>query len=465
MSNFFNKTRIEASQLSTQIFEYVSDKFAQAGKVFTVSSAYGQIINVISYLSEMILYFVEDSTTEQNILTASRPQSIYGLARLAGHNATRAIAATGEISFSLVKIPEITGDQIIIPNFTKIKCVNNDRVYLLNLIDDQVRLNIKSSGTYYAQVIQGEIQTQIFTGDGLQLQSYNVASRGSMLLDHFFVKVYVNGVLWKPYESLYDIPREGKGVIVKTGITGGLDIYFGNTNYGMMPPVGSEIRIEYLQTSGQAGNLREGDDILFKWLEPGYSLVGEEVDLNNYLVCDMSKLIGFGSDPEPTSLTRLVAPKTSKSFVFANPENYMIFLEKFNYFSVVDAFSTINDTNLADDNVVYIFLIPEITKRLQSTENYFTVPLKFFTLTTDEELKVVDLIEQSGSKIVSTIVKLIRPTIKKYVINISLITFEGYSQDLVKSEIISKLSDYFLTLRRRDIVPVSDKNNRKYRWC
>ena len=33
---------------------------------------------------------------------------------------------------------------------------------------------------------------------------------------------------WKKYESMLDIPRNGKGFIAKTGITTGLDIYFGN---------------------------------------------------------------------------------------------------------------------------------------------------------------------------------------------------------------------------------------------
>lgn len=456
MSNIFDKTKIQASQLVTQAFNYVSDKFSQAGKVFTLSSAYGQILSVLSQLSTMILFFIEDSVTEQNILTASRPQSIYGLARLAGHNATRAIAATGEISFSVGKIPEIQGDQIIIPNFTRIKCVNNGKVYMLNLTDEQLRLNIHSNRTYYAQVIQGEIQSVPYTGTGTPLQSYVATARGSALYDNFFVKVYVNGTEWKKYDSLYDIPRDGKGFIVKTGISGGIDVYFGNKNFGMMPPAGSDIRIEYLQTSGEAGNLREGEDIAFTWLDMGYSITGEDIDLTQYLVTNMTKLITFGANPEPTSLTRLVAPKTSRSFVFANPENYIIFLEKFNYFGVVDAFTTLTDDNIEDDNVIYLFLIPDITKRLQNTENYFTVPLKYFSLTAEEEQKVLDVIEDSGSKIVTTVVKIINPTLKKYVINITLVVFEGYSQDVINNTIVSKLSDYFLKMRRRDLVPVSD---------
>lgn len=452
----FDKTRVQAQDLYQQVYNFVSEKFAQSGKVFSIASAYGQIIYVLSQVSEMIMFFIEDSITELNIQTASRVDSIQGLARLAGHNATRAIASTGEISFTISKVPDVQGDQIIIPNFSRIMCQNNGKMYTLNLIDDQVRLKVGDKKSIQGQVIQGEIFSQVFTADGQVLQSYTATSRGNVLIDNFFVKVYINGELWKKYDSMYDIPYEGKGYLVKTGITGGLDLYFGNTYFGKQPQLGAEIRIEYLQTTGEGGNIREGEDVLFKWVDSGYSLAGEEVDLNEHLSTTMSKLITFGSNPEPTALTRLIAPKTSRSFVLANPDNYIIFLEKFNYFSVVDAYSTFDDNYIDDDNVIYLFLIPDITKRLQNTENYFTVPLKFFTLTDQEEQKVLGTIESSGSKVVTTVVKIVDPQITKYVLNISLVVFEGYSQDVIKSNIISNLSAYFLSVRRRDLIPSSD---------
>ena len=454
--NLFNKTRIQANELYDQAYKFVTEKFEQSGKVFTIASAYGQILYVLSQLSNMILFFIEDSITEMNINTASRVDSIQGLARLAGHNSTRAIAATGEISFKIVKTPPIQGNQIIVPNFTRIQCSNNAKIYTLNLIDDQVRLTIGNPTAIYAQVVQGEIFTQTFTGDGLPMQSYTVTTRGSVLIDNFFIKVYVNSELWTKFDSIYDIPYEGKGYIIKTGITGGLDLYFGNTYFGKSPAAGAEIRVEYLQTGGEGGNIREGETVGWQWIDSGYSLTGEEVDLNDALRTDMTKLITFGSNPEPTSLTRLIAPKTSRSFVFANPDNYVIFLQKFNYFSQIDAYTTFGDQYLDDDNVIYLLLVPDITKRLQNTENYFTVPFRYFSLTKQEEDKVLEVIESSGSKIVTTVVKIVQPTLTKYILNISLIVFEGYSQDVIKSEITSKLSDYFLSNRRRDLIPSSD---------
>jgi hypothetical protein len=117
----FNKVRIQASELYEQVYDYVSQKFEQSGKVFSIASAYGQIIFVLSQLTDMILFFIEDSINEMNMETASRVQSIQGLARLTGHDATRAIASTGEISFAISSVPVIQGDQVIVPNFTRIQ--------------------------------------------------------------------------------------------------------------------------------------------------------------------------------------------------------------------------------------------------------------------------------------------------------------------------------------------------------
>jgi len=158
----FDKARIQAQDLYQQVFKFVNEKFQQSGKVFSVASAYGQIILVLSKLTEMVLFFIEDSVTEMNIQTASRVDSVHGLARLAGHNATRAIASTGEISFTVTTIPDIQGNQIIIPNFTRIQCLNNSKIYTLNLIDDQIRVQVNDKKPVYAQVVQGEITPELY---------------------------------------------------------------------------------------------------------------------------------------------------------------------------------------------------------------------------------------------------------------------------------------------------------------
>lgn len=451
-----SKTRIQAEEILEDIKNYLKNKYNQSDKVFTPSSAFGQILYAISYITEMILFFIEDSITELNIFTASKKSSIYGLSRLTGHNPTRSVSATGEISFSLHDISNVKGDSILIPKYSKIKCINNNRIYILNLEEDYLLINIKDKKTYYSKIIQGELQSQTFTGTGEKLQSYNVAARGLQQFENNFVNVYVNGELWSKKDSLYDLSMNEKGYIIKTGINSGIDIYFGNMYFGMIPPLGSSIRVEYLLSSGTNGNLLLNNDVYFEWIDNGYDNLGNDINLNDTLYTALHKQINFGADYESPEFTKLIAPEMSRSFVLATTENYKYFFKKFNYFSSIDAFTTFEDNYIDDDNVIYLFLIPDISKRLTSNENYFTVNTEYFKLTNEENDKIIDLIEESGSKMINTIVKLVDPVIKKYVINIYLVIYEKYSVDTIYDDIIMRLSDYFLSLQRRDLIPVSD---------
>jgi len=451
-----SKTRIQAEEILEDIKNYLKNKYNQSDKVFTPSSAFGQILYAISYITEMILFFIEDSITELNIITASKKSSVYGLSRLTGHNPTRSVSATGEISFSLHDISNIKGDSILIPKYSKIKCINNNRIYILNLEEDYLLINIKDKKTYYSKIIQGELQSQTFTGTGEKLQSYNVAARGSQQFENNFVNVYVNGELWSKKDSLYDLSMNEKGYIIKTGINSGIDIYFGNMYFGMIPPLGSSIRVEYLLSSGTNGNLLLNNDVYFEWIDNGYDNLGNDINLNDTLYTALHKQINFGADYESPEFTKLIAPEMSRSFVLATTENYKYFFKKFNYFSSIDAFTTFEDNYIDDDNVIYLFLIPDISKRLTSNENYFTVNTEYFKLTNEENDKIIDLIEESGSKMINTIVKLVDPVIKKYVINIYLVIYEKYSVDTIYDDIIMRLSDYFLSLQRRDLIPASD---------
>lgn len=441
----------------SDVREYLTSTFQQSAEVFSPASAYGQILSVVLDMGKLILYYIEDSITELNIYTATRDISIKSLARIAGHNPTRAISANGTLilSYSGEQI-DMYGNTVIIPNYTRM--VNNATglPYLIVLNTEETRLELVAKKSIEVKLFQGEVESQQVTGTGLPLQSYSVNPKRGYQVDNGFVNIYVNNEKWKVYDSIYDIPYEAKGVVVKTGINGGLDAYFGNSYFGSIPALGSTIRIEYLTNAGNAGNIFDNNQPKFSFTDDGFDLAGDTVDLNTALNVRVGLPINFGADSEPVYLTRILAPKTSRAYVLANADNYVYFLEKFNMFSVIDAFSSFSDNDLTDDNVVYLFLIPDVNKRKPSNADYFSIPLNLFLLSTEEKNKIYDLIEQSGQKILTTVVKIVDPIVKKYVVNISVRSFEGYSKDVIRQSIVSKCSDYFLKNRRRDKIPKSD---------
>lgn len=458
MNEIFKTTRLKFQEMYEDANVFIEKTYGNVGRYFTSASPFGQILRVTINVARLIFYYIEDSITELNINTATRPDSIRGLARLVGHNPTRPISASGTIRLTYNgKNPDIYGSALLIPNFTVLKNEDNSLKYTIFLDGESTSLELSGRNSVLVGVKQGEIQVQKFTSDGEKMQSFNAAVRGAKYIDHNQVIVYVNNESWRVYDSLYDIPYEGKGCLVKTSSNTGIDIFFGNGNFGAVPQNGAEIRVEYLLTQGFEGNINTTDTkINWKFLEDGFDIQGSAVDINEYVNVTIDKSITYGTNFEPLYLTRIIAPKTSRSFVLANPSNYIIFLEKFNYFGIIDAYTTFGDEYLDDDNVVYLFLVPDVNKRITGSDNYFTIPQDYFILTADDKDRIYDLIEGSGQKMVTAVNTIVDPIIKKYVLNIALVIFEGNSKDYIKQQIIEKMSQYFATFRRRDRIPKSD---------
>jgi hypothetical protein len=458
--DLLSKNRAKISDLLTQTFELIQARYGMSNQLFTVASVWGQIVFVLDNLSQFILFFIEDSITELNINTATRESSIYGLAALTGHNPTRAISAKGEviIKWNGKGFEDIGGSAVLIPKNSEIKCVNNGKTYLLKFPQEYTRLNLDSTSNLACSVVEGTLNVNQYTGNGGKLQSYNISSRGTSSIENFEVYVKVNGVEWKQYDSLYDIPRNGLGYIVKSSIISGIDIFFGTGDFGLPPSSGSIIEVTYLESAGASGNIVVDDSaqVIFRFDSEGTDLFGNTVTLADVLQISCTIAPQLGAGQEPVDLTRLIAPKTSRSFVLANPTNYITFFEKFGQFSIIEAFTTFDDQYIDDDNIIYLILVPDIQLTLKSNETYFDIPVSRFKLTQPQRDRINQLLDESGQKIVTTEVRILDPVIKKYVVNISISIFEGNDPDTVKSQIVNTMSDYFLNIRRRDKIPRSD---------
>ncbi len=458
--DLFKKNRAKIQDLLQDTLEIIQRRYNQANQLFTVASAWGQILFVLQNLSQLILYFIEDSITELDIRKASRESSIYGLAALTGHNASRSTAARGqvEIIWNGTDATTVGGGAILIPRYAQIKFSNGGVSYVLNFPQEYTRINLNSSSKVSCEILEGSIKTSTFTGNGRSLQSYNVSDRITSAIDNFQVKVFVDSDEWKVYDSLYDIPFNSEGVLVRTGISSGIDIIFGNVNFGKVPPTGSTIQVQYLETLGSGGNINslEPGKIAFEFSDDGTDSFGNSVSLQEYLKINCTVAPQLGTDKESIELTRILAPKTSRSFVLANPDNYITYFEKFGIFSIIEAFSTFDDQYLDDDNIIYVLLVPDITQKLKSNETYFDIAETEFKLTEFQKNRLLQSIEDSGQKIVTTEVRILDPKISRYVLNILITVFESYDPDTIKGQIIDSISNYFIGIRRRDKIPRSD---------
>ena len=459
VNKIIDKSRLFDGQLKEQIELYLTKEYEKRGLNFSPSSPYGQIIDVLNELNKLQYFYLEDSLNERNLLTAFKENSILGLSRLTGHNPSRPVSAKGELSLKIKPgmANEIPGANIQIQNYSKILCKNNQKNYLIILDSDSVYIPKTSSKLFKFQVVEGELNTSDFVGDGTDLQSFNIPTRFAQI-ENDIITVLVNGQEFKNFESLYDIKKNEKGVIIKTGINGGVDIYFGNKDYGYIPDSGEKIQVEWIASNGSGGNIGESSSsILLEFVDEVSDGFGGELDLNEIFDISVSKKITMGADAEDKELTRFLLNKNSRGLVLANPTNYTAFLSKYNQFSFIDAFNTFGDEYLDDDNIVYLFLLPDITRKVQSNSDYFSTDISNFYLTEEDKDAVYDVINKSGRQLISTELEIIDPVVTNYALNVFIRVFDDIiSEDTIKAEITNAIGEYFLNIKRRDKIPRSD---------
>jgi hypothetical protein len=458
MSNKILKpNKLKFGEIFIQVRNYLAEVYNQTGDIFTAASPYGQILVVMQNFVQLIFLYLEDSLVELNINTASKTRSIYGFSRLAGHNPTRAICAEGTIIIKWKpSISEVNFSYATIQDKAILTCDYNGYNYVVRISNDMEAIRLKKSDRSLIplKIIQGDLEEQVKIGTGLELQSFSII--GKKPIDNENVKIYVNGEPYDIVDSLYDMVKGGKQCLVKTGITDGIDIYFGNQDFGTIPERGANIKVEYMTTEGFSGNIfGRTSDVTWKWLEPVYTNTGDELDLNEYIDISIDKPIVLGADGESPDLTKLIAPKTSRALVLANTENYVNFFSRFNY-SYVDAYTTLDDEYIDDNNIIYMFLIPDISRRLQKNADYFTTNLVNFYLDAEEKAALYRYVNQSGQQIVSTELSIIDPILTRYVVNVFLRIYDTANPSTISNEVTKQITEYLLKVKRRDKIPKSD---------
>jgi hypothetical protein len=514
----FKTNRLGFTEMYNDVVNYIKNVYNANSKEFTTASPFAQIVNVIVNLGRMILFYIENSITELNIETAYQARSIRGLSELTGHIPSRGMAARGSLYMSYNMASEYEGQSIYIRNYTKIRNGVNGLTYLAVFPTNVMQITVGAHDSKIEiPIIQGEIKYQQATGTGEALQSFNFANKTDTIIDDFFVNVYVNGTRWETVKSILDMTYQQKACIIKNSINGGTDVFFGTGNNGMIPPLGSTILFEYIVTSGAAGNVSsESEENYWQFIDDGLDANNDYVNLNSIYNLSSASDIIFGSSGEAIEMTRQLAPHMSRNFVLGNAINYKTFLSKLNLFSIIDVFSGFNtaedqkieeaystakidynnlktkyaaQVNLTgmgskeardileemnakkkelqvlrvryeeqkmDDSVVYMYLVPDITKRLGENENYFTCDESRFVLTDDEKQGIVNLIEESGQKIMTVDNRIMDPIFVRFAINIYIQMWNEYDFNSVKSSIVSVVSDYLINNTRRDRIPVSD---------
>ena len=454
---FLNNIRTTANQIRQDASTYITRVYKRSAVLFTAASPFAQIISVLSDISELLMFYIEDATVEQNIYTAQHAESVYGMSRLTGHDATRGFAAFGELEFRLrpTELTKIAGNGLVINGRAEVVFESNGLFYTLLTSKDFFRLDKTNNNVITTPIVQGVFEDQTLTSSGDAMQSFNIKT-GGKLTDHNRVNVSVNGEKWTKHESLYDILANEKGYLIKTGIAGGIDLYFGNGNFGLIPQEGAIIEVEYLIHKGAAGNINDSEELKVKFTVEGQDDAGTFHDLNELLEVKVTSSPKMGADRESIEFTKILTPMASKSFVLATPDNYEYFLSKYGMFSYIDAYNRTDDEYLDDDNIIYIFATPDVKRKIAKGDDYFSMKAQEMFFADSEYDAMLKALQDSGQMMVTTEVSFVKPKVKRYSMDIDIRYFEGYSKSDIFNDVRGVVANYLLNITRRDKLPKSD---------
>jgi len=457
---FFEYIDLKFNNLTTQINDYLRNVFNRSDESFSNASPFGQVINVEKEFYQQNVIYQKNIVRNFIIDEADNQKAVRNLARIGGHNPTRAISATGTLKLKLKSgtdlLSNIKDGKIKITDRTKLKNKTNGLVYNIRLGNDYEIYELSQSQDIYLNIIQGSYETYQFTGDGEINQSFSVNVNAGYYIDNFEVEVKYNNQSVTIKDAMYDMLKNELSCFIRTGMNGGIDVYFGNGDFGFIPQSGVLISVTYLLTDGTNGIILTPQDNDFQWIDDVTDMSNQQVNMDSTFDVYVYKQIGFASNGETTEFTKAIMPYISRNFVLATPSQYIYTLKRLSLFSKINVYNKLDDSDDTNDNKIYLFLIPEINNYFSNSVNYFNVPIDAFYLDDDEKNKTLTYLKQMGNIPVNTVLEIVQPTLSKYILNIYVRKFQGYTDDTIKQAIITAVSSYLSSLERDDRIPKSD---------
>jgi len=466
----FNRIELNYTNLTNQIFNWLSSAYEKSGILFNSASPYGQILEVVKEFFLQNILYLKNFVKQLDIEQANSRRMVNSIARISGHNPSRTISAKGTLKFKLKQgvdiYQNVPNAKVIIYDGTVIKNRTNSLYYTLKTNNVNNIYTLLPGCQFFVNVIQGKYEIQAFTGDGTINQSLQVNVSNNVTIDNFDFQVTLNSVNLQIKDHLYDMLENEYACYTRTGFNGGLDVYFGNGINGVVPPLGSIIEVKYLLNNGLSGNIVNNKVNDFTFIDDIYDDLGNAVQASNLFDIYIETNIQFASNGESVEYTKSVIPYVSRNFVLATPNQFIYHLKKLNMFSKVNAFNTLDMVKIDIDsdgskdqiniNEMYLYLIPRISDYFSNNINYFNVSLDAFDLQENEKNRIITYLKMQGIVSITANIKVINPVRKFFVANVFIRRFDDVSEDNIREQVISVLATYFSNYDRYDRVIKAD---------
>lgn len=447
----FKLENIKFNALNSSIRDYLSKTLSGFGSNYNNSTIFGQIVNVLSAVSQNILLYIEDALTEQNKFTAQRKKSVYGLAALSGYEPSLGKATGVDLALSFVP-NNVSKFNTIINNHQTLVCDQNGLYYNIILPQEAIVLSLEKYNTErYLYAVQGKFESQSFISTGGKYYTQNIRYVG--FLDTDYISVKVNDEVWGKCDSVYDMKADGKQFVVKVNYVNGIDIVFGNDVHGRALQNGDVIHVSYLVHDGEQGNLDVNKATNFVFDMPLMDISGEEVDGNAIFNVTFASqdAVSSGSNSESVNHVRQMIGINSRSLVLASPDNFKNFISKFSFCGYNRTWSEPGSL------IINSLIIKNYKDQLNDGKEYFNLTERDFYLSKPQKESIIKCLSETGGQLSGSTYKIFDPDLYKYAMYL-YITLKNstYDKEYIKNQIRVLVGDFFCNIENDKFIPKSD---------
>lgn len=439
------------TEFQNQVRVYLSKTLKNYDENYGNNTILGQLINVLGSAVQNVLLYIEDGLTEQNKFTVQRKKSIYSLAQLGGYNPSLGKAASCMVRMT-VQPNNYNAYSIIVPNKTKLICSYNGLKYNIVLPQEAITFAISDDiSNKYLQVVEGSFETQSFMVYGGQLYTQTVLFNGDIDIDYLEVKV--NDELWEQKDSLYDMDPDGKQYVVKTSLSKGIDILFGNEQFGRALKLNDKVDVTYLVHDGEIGNIESDEDVYFSFEDEIKDAAGGSINGNEVFVIKLADTnsVSGGTYSESAQKVKEMIGYNSRALVLADPKNYKIFLNRFSFVGYNRTWS--EEGSLIVNSIV----LRNYKQMLERGSDYFNLNKSDLFLSEAQKQSVKNCIANSGQQLAGVTYNIINPEVCRYAAYVYLKMKDvQYDKTSVEQAIRDAVGDFFTNLESDIFIPKSD---------
>lgn len=416
-------------------------------RILSKTNIFEIVMNVSQDISNLNMYYIENSLNENNILVAQSESSVRGLAELSGHKAVRPISARGSAIVTILPGLQLQTPALIF-DAAILRCKQNNLQYVM--IASEAFTVGSTTSSFVLNLIEGTWQEQKFVIEGMQ-KLHLIHVDDTQPIENYEIRVFVNNIPWQKFDSLYDMKSNDTGYLLRNGLSNQVDIVFGDDIHGVSLTDADTVVVRYLTTNGELGNVSDiSESVDFDIISGVYDSSGNEIDVSEYTSIKYDSGFSLGSFGEHIDTTRNIAGYNSRALTFARPENLKAYLSRLTILSQIDVWTE------QDDQVFNLLLLPNILAKITAYSDYLTLPMSELRLSAAQKSEILNMLNSSRRQMTSSEIVYHDPVHRKYALFI-YVDADVHDTRVFKTKVEDAVSKFFLENTYADIDMTSEK--------